>query len=240
MVRFLAFSRRGAGRPLNGDRVVINEKLICNEGEVVGNTQDTLSAVICDGIGGSEGGDLAARLCATGFQLINVEDSSPQSITVKLNDINKLVNEVRRKMPGVNNMATTCTGLLLYKKNYMVFSLGDSRAYRYLIKDRKLQLLTRDHVIQNRYGEEVLNRYIGDDAVVLPDIIRESGIEDSVFLLCTDGFYKEVSEEEMLELLHNSRDFSEVERGMRSLMQSHTFDDDVSVVIVSTGFGKER
>lgn len=182
---------------------------------------------VCDGMGGLSSGELAS---ATVIQAISdwfennlpeilaesddVESDIIASITNHLQVLNKKI-----LMYGHNHhiqLGTTLTALLLINSNYFTIQIGDSRAY---IIENQLMQITEDQsfiareVRRGNISEEqarthpersVLLQCIGASNEI--DVVVTSGevITGNVILLCTDGFYHEITESEIVEELHSS------------------------------------
>lgn len=86
-------------------------------------------------------------------------------------------------------LGATISLLFIWKRNYVLFHLGDSRIY--LCRKQRAKLLTRDH----SDGGRGLTRCMGSFPFQYPDIFSGRIHKKEGFLLCTDGFYKKVEEE---------------------------------------------
>ncbi len=81
-------------------------------------------------------------------------------------------------------LGATISMLLFWKGRYLIFHLGDSRIY--LIRRGKVRLLTKDHAA----GGKAVTKCMGSFAFQYPDIYGGRVWGRSGFLLCTDGFYR--------------------------------------------------
>jgi protein phosphatase len=189
---------------------------------------------VADGIGGSEGGEVASRIAvetlasmlpdllkekggATGSGRgagVSPEDAALFS-AVALAHRNILREQEHR--PGLAHMGTTLTALLLKKGQAFLAHVGDSRAY--CLRSGTLRQLTVDHSLvaeQLRAGaltpaqartssyRHVITRALGADPEVRPDIIRHTLEKDDRFLLCTDGLTEMVDDREIARILESS------------------------------------
>lgn len=179
--------------------------------------------VVCDGMGGLEKGELASKevvmafcnwfehqfkwMLYQGFEVKKLQEQWGMLIE-KLNE--------KLKMYGRKNgckLGTTLTAMLFLLDKYYVLHIGDSRAYE-LTSD--LQLLTKDHtwvereVRNGRLTREearedkrrnILLQCIGASEKIAPDFMEGNIKRDAVYMLCSDGFRHEVTEQEMLEAL---------------------------------------
>ena len=88
-------------------------------------------------------------------------------------------------------MGTTATMVLMNEKKITWFHVGDCRLY--LLQNNKVKKLTREH--QEKNGN--LNRAIGVGQWYLPDMGSRKVKKGDRFLVCTDGFYRNLDMEEL-------------------------------------------
>lgn len=91
-------------------------------------------------------------------------------------------------------LGATISLLFIWKRNYMIFHLGDSRIYQ--CGRKGMRLLTRDH----SDGGRGLTKCAGSFPFQPPDICLGRVHKEGGFLLCTDGFYRRI-EREMFKVL---------------------------------------
>jgi serine/threonine protein phosphatase PrpC len=175
--------------------------------------------VICDGMGGLEQGEVASgalvRSMANWFDR-RLPDFLRQGLTVELlrREWSAIVGErnARIQAYGQNRgiqLGTTMVALLLVEGTYYIVNVGDSRVYL-LCQQNQIRCLTRDQTVIQRdldagritYEEainspqrNVLLQCIGASPTVIPDYYTGEFQEDTMFLLCSDGFRHMVSEE---------------------------------------------
>jgi len=178
---------------------------------------------LCDGMGGLKNGELASALVINAFSSWFENEFPPlMENGVDLNSIqsrwNEIAYELNQKIINYGRskgfaLGTTLTGLLIIEDKYLFIQIGDSRIYRI---NNTISQITRDHSVvameveKNRLTKEqaktdsrknVLLQCVGASESIVPDF--EIGIvrENDVFLICSDGFCHEVSEEEMYGIL---------------------------------------
>lgn len=133
---------------------------------------------------------------------------------VKAND---RIYKAAQSTEGRKGMGTTMA-LILKREgpSLLTAHVGDSRVYRF--RQGRLTQLTQDHslaqelVRQGVMTEEealfsapsnVLTRALGVKATVVEDIIYHSVESGDIFLVCSDGLYNMVDEDEMVDILAN-------------------------------------
>ena len=171
-------------------------------------------AVVADGMGGHQGGETAATIAISEF--VGITDPvGPSGLVELVEDANRAVFE-RAADPDLRGMGTTLVALTLRpaEGKISVVNVGDSRAY--VVDGHSLQQLTNDHslvedlVRQKRLTPEeaahhpqrnILTRALGISSHVEVDqFLRQTRIGDR-FLLCSDGLFNEVTEDDILRIL---------------------------------------
>lgn len=180
---------------------------------------NVLFAVICDGMGGFEKGEVASATMVSAmlkwfdedFPLLG-DDFSFDDVKNQWNIIIQSMNEKIMNYGKVDRikLGTTLSMILIFKNEYYIGHVGDSRIYK--IFDN-VSILTEDHTLVNKKFKEgkiteaeietdeernVLLQCIGASRKVEPQFLNGSCSENDVFLLCSDGFRHEISQDEML------------------------------------------
>jgi serine/threonine protein phosphatase PrpC len=172
-------------------------------------------AVIADGMGGHEGGLEASRLAVETVREVydRVFNDDPQAALVEsFAAAHTRIQDYAEQHPAFHGMGTTCTALVLRDRQLYFAHVGDSRLY--LVRAARILRLTRDHSYVGRLVESGIVR--AEDAEKHPqrhiltaalgagrDVIVD-GAEQGValhdgdhLLLCTDGLWSVVTEEEL-------------------------------------------
>jgi protein phosphatase len=174
--------------------------------------------VVADGMGGHAAGDVASQLVIDTI-LKSIEYLSPDQISTSV-----LVQSLKESNAILQRMSETefagkvagSTVVILWIKDdqYHLLWVGDSRGY--LLREGLLQQVTKDHsqvndmidqgVILAKDAEShplanVITRAVGVDAELNVDIKSDQLCLGDVFLLCSDGLNKEVSDKEIEKVL---------------------------------------
>lgn len=207
MFEYIASSKKGSGRIKNEDRVMVNDTVV-SDGSISGMKENGFIAVVCDGVGGTRGGEMAAEMVASGFVGYEVEKASAYSLNHHLQRLNASVMDAQKHLLGYNSMASTAAGIMFWKNRFLLFNLGDTRIYE--AKDESILLKTKDYTMgeadmEKSQGvrQDALTRYIGGfGRVCKPSIIRGciSG-DESCFLVCSDGIHKNIPEDVLRDVL---------------------------------------
>lgn len=203
-----AITDTGCERELNEDRYAVIE------------SRSGLSWLVCDGMGGVTGGELAAQLAIDAIRrdLENLP-SRPAETAIRsaILEANRII-VLRRQNQAFAGMGTTVVGAIFQGSEVVVANAGDSRVY--LIRHDSIQQLTTDHTLvqemvdkgQIRADEalshpqaHILTRCIGSEPGLQIDTKRmwvwptASGESSDYLLLCSDGLYSLIAEAEMVQ-----------------------------------------
>lgn len=180
-----------------------------------------LLAIVCDGMGGLEKGEVASATVIKAFsdwfenelpyQLAKVD--YVEEIRYRWDRIIKEQNQIIGEY-GRNNhfqLGTTITSLLILEDGqYLIGHVGDSRAYK--ITDESIEMLTMDQTVvanEIKLGRltpeaaekdprrNVLLQCIGASRTVIPDFVKGEISEGECYMLCSDGFRHVVTSEEI-------------------------------------------
>ncbi|MFJ7729566.1 PP2C family protein-serine/threonine phosphatase [Neobacillus sp. NPDC097160] len=175
--------------------------------------------IVCDGMGGLTQGELASATVIKGMSdwfetelpKLTSSDYFETEVQEKLSDCVKALNRKILDYGEAANikLGTTITALLIVYSRYYILQVGDSRAYR--IHDG-LDQLTKDQTLVARELERgnmteaqakidprrnVLLQCVGASPE-LEAVLTHGEVKDGdLFMLCTDGFYHETSDEEL-------------------------------------------
>ena len=181
-------------------------------------SDDTVALIVCDGMGGANHGEVASALAVKklkeNFSLKYKEDYSPQSIknmiTSSINIANYAVFDKASSSSAFGGMGTTLCLAVVKGNEALIANIGDSRAY---IVGEDVRLITRDHsfvmdlVLNGEITPEeakthpkknIITRAIGAEETVDADYYVEQLKEGETLLICSDGLYGSVSEEDIL------------------------------------------
>lgn len=208
-----AITDTGCERELNEDRYAVIE------------SQSGLAWLVCDGMGGATGGELAAQLALDAIRR-DLENLPPRSPEVALRGAILEANRVivlRRQNQAFSQMGTTIVSALFSGSEVVMGHVGDSRIY--LIRDGAIQQLTTDHTYVQELVDKgqikpeealshpqahILTRAIGSEPGLEVEVQRywiwetPQGEAMDYLLLCTDGLYSLVSEGEMANVVSQS------------------------------------
>ncbi len=143
----------------------------------------------------------------------------PALLRAAVADANNLVFTQASKDSRLHGMGTTLVALLTKKKNVWVAHVGDSRCYR--LREGALEQLTHDHSLvdeQVKLGQltreeadrsplrNVITRAVGSQRSVNAEVGEFEAAPGDLFLLCSDGLTRELSDARIKSLLQQPGD----------------------------------
>jgi len=223
--------------------------------------------VVADGVGGSPGGAVAARLATAamvsslrfGSRARSITDSGVEvadeetathsaRVVAAAHQAHKMIYSygIRNRCPGA---ATTMVALWVAGNRVLIANIGDSRAYR--LESDGITLLSRDHSAMQEYAdrfgpvpdharqmlENIVTRVLGGHSPQPSDVELTSHtlLGREVFLLCTDGLTKAVSDEEIANVLANAKSPQAAADTLIDLANEAGGPDNVTCIVVEVG-----
>lgn len=174
--------------------------------------------VVADGMGGHNGGDIASQMSVKLFPEYidqNFEVAPHELLKNAVKHINKSIFEHGKANIELKGMGTTISSIMFDKGLAFIANIGDSRTY--LISDKKLYQLTRDHSLvqekinlgfydreggKNDPQKNVLIRTVGFEEEVEVDIYQYKVQKGDLFLICSDGLHGKVSDSDILHIVN--------------------------------------
>ena len=236
-------SRQG-GRKSNQDRVAYSY------------SRDALLMVVADGMGGHMHGEIAAQLCVQTLTSRFQQQAKPRLAEPR----DFLVKTIEQAHFAINDYAvehnlleiphTTCVAAVVQHNTAYWAHVGDSRLYYF--SAGQLKARTEDHTAVARMirdglidEEEALHHPDRNKVsnclggYIVPDIelsVPQRLHETDTFLLCTDGVWASLSQQEISAILHAY----ELEDAVRHLMDHAEFrggesGDNLSLVAMTWG-----
>lgn len=213
MIQAIKMTDIGNGRKYNQDAYLFRQREY--------KKKRILMAVVCDGMGGLKRGEIASTYIIEVlkqwfdetlpelFKKENMEGIKRNLISL----IKKVNSNLLLMSQGADDaMGSTLTLLFGMEKEFFVLNVGDSRAYWF---DHKRKFVTTDHTLVqlevkagNLTREEarkdprrhILTRCVGVTKDISVDCYHGTLRPGMEFLLCTDGFYGMLYEEEIYQV----------------------------------------
>lgn len=200
-ISLFTYTNEGA-RPVNEDSLGFD-----NDGK-------NFYAVLCDGLGGHNRGEVASKLAVEEIMsgISKAEEINADSLFSIMHKANNAIINKQIEQPEYSGMRTTAVGCVINNKEISYFNCGDSRFYYF--SDGNMTCMTKDHSVPQMKVE--LGEMTFDDIRFDADrnkLLKVLGVEvtseigsvyrpiahkpGDAFLLCSDGFWEYVLEGEM-------------------------------------------
>lgn len=257
-----------------------NAAAITSTGRVRSSNEDSFGYradygiyVVCDGMGGAAGGEVASRMVVETILRCMSEDEVEaeafdqrrERLQGAIAEANRVVLERAEREPGLSGMGTTLVALLLDTPDRdsperdsperdsqdgltraLVAHAGDSRCYR--LRGGHLTRITQDHSLvdeQIRLGtmtaeeaersplRSVITRAIGTQVSVTEEVQEMHLKAGDLFLLCSDGLTREVTEEEIARILREKHDLPLAAKRLVEQANDNGGRDNITCVLVA-------
>ena len=208
-------------------------------------------AVICDGMGGANAGEVASSLAVKSF-VETVTGLLPDSsnyrdilfaAVAKANDNVFSAAQNDKKLEG---MGTTMVACILSGKEYYAVNVGDSRMYIIDLKKNSMNQITKDHSLvqemidsgamtkeqaERSPNKNIITRVLGIDDIVEVDFYRNKH-KAGVILLCSDGLYNYAGESDIIKLIAQYENLEQCVGELISKANENGGGDNITAVII--------
>ncbi|MCI2058759.1 MAG: Stp1/IreP family PP2C-type Ser/Thr phosphatase [Oscillibacter sp.] len=209
--------------------------------------------VVCDGMGGTSGGQLASNIAVSTFMEEIKKILTPKMLPEQLREAssyaaalaNKAIRAEASKSEECRNMGTTLVSAVSYPGGVVICNVGDSRAYH--ITGDGIARVTKDHSVvesmvdrgditeeeaRRHPNKNLITRALGPDAAVVCDGYITPMQTGEFILLCTDGLVDTVTDQEMLfEVIHGGDPATCLDR-LLAISKSRGASDNVTAVLL--------
>lgn len=210
-------------------------------------------AVVCDGMGGTNGGQRASSIAVEtyqyeiGQQLKDGMDASQiaQASSYCIALANDAIRAEASSHVGFERMGTTLVSAIAWDEMAVISNIGDSRAY--FINRSGITRISNDHsVVENMVanGEltpeearhhpkrNLITRALGPEAHAIADTFPIEWKQGDFILLCSDGLVNTVSDQEILfEVIHNG-EIDDCLARLLDLSRQRGAPDNVTVILM--------
>jgi serine/threonine protein phosphatase PrpC/CRP-like cAMP-binding protein len=250
-IRAQALSDVGRQRPKNEDAFLVDERLG--------------AFMVCDGMGGHAGGEVASRTCVEVVRRTLLEgqpslerlrqapSSEAQSAVCTLVEQSlaaacREVFKAGQELTEQRGMGTTATLLVAAGTKAVIGHVGDSRVY--LLRGGQAHQLTEDHtLIQSQIKQGILTRDEASRSPFQHVITRAIGSQESVqvdtlvvdllpgdrFLLSSDGLHGYLKEEELPSLLGGAEASDRICQRLIDFANERGGRDNITAVVLRVG-----
>ncbi|MBQ9200219.1 MAG: serine/threonine-protein phosphatase [Lachnospiraceae bacterium] len=219
--------------------------------------------IVCDGMGGLAKGELASKEVILAFlnwfdrtfvEEVRNNTFDEESLNGQWNEIIQKQNKRLGDYGSENHLqlGTTITAILLFKDKYHIVHVGDSRIYQmtnnYVYQLTKDQTFIAREIAAGRMTVEqsktdprrsVLLQCVGASNVVEPEFSTGVIMPNTVYMICSDGFRHQITEDEMLEKIgpNSVKDENGMKNGciyLTELVKQRRETDNITVGLIKT------
>lgn len=210
-------------------------------------------AVVCDGMGGAAGGNIASALAVkvisdkiTSSYNEKMRDSSIKNLLDSaITAANIEVYDMAYSRPDLTGMGTTVVAVVVRDNIAHIAHAGDSRAY--IVNDDGVEQITVDHsLVQNLVdrgeitkeeaehhpNKNVITRALGVDKRIDVDFSEVEMHENETLVLCTDGLSNCVNNAEMAEDIKDGQYYAFADRLVKRANKNGG-NDNITVVAIA-------
>lgn len=188
--------------------------------KVFKNQSNIIMGIVCDGMGGHQGGDVASTMAVShlGHNFSQTDFTDPQLaqkwLTVQLRLENETILNTADRFADLNGMGTTVVLAIAFAEKILIAHLGDSRAYLYGSEDFKQ--ITQDHSLvnelvkmgqitkqqaRNHPQKNIITETLGVSSTVNPEFDTLEVHAGDIYLLCTDGLNNSLTDPQIQQIL---------------------------------------
>lgn len=223
-----------------------------DSGGVYYNTSGQLLAIVADGMGGHQAGDVASEMAVSLIKsewkqiskLTSPEQTEKWLLDV-LQSINQAIYEEAKQRQEYRGMGTTVVVAISGEDFITIGHIGDSRCY--LANENGFKQVTEDHSLVNelvRTGQiteedakdhprkNIVLKALGTEPTVIADIQSFSFEEGDRLLLCSDGLTDKLTNQELSNFVQSHDDIKVVAQKMIDLANERGGEDNISLVLI--------
>ncbi len=210
-------------------------------------------AVVCDGMGGAAGGNIASALAVKVIseKINNSYNAQMKDMSIKnmlhsaLVAANLEVFDMSLERPELRGMGTTVVCAIVKEGQAYIMHAGDSRAY--IVSENGLKQITMDHsmvqdlVNKGKITEEeaavhpnknIITRALGVEKTIEIDFRQVDLDKGNTLIICTDGLSNYVSSQEICEEIKDSKYYAFADRLVKKA-NANGGGDNITVVAIA-------
>lgn len=233
-MNFYGMTDVGQRRAVNQDNFIIRKY-----------ADDVLFAVVCDGMGGANGGNVASSLAAETFadKLDACEREHPSFFGMSEDEIldvlSEAVTEANRAVflrasgdTALAGMGTTLVACIVSGEHAYIVNVGDSRLY--VTEDGAITQVTHDHSYvqylvdmgkmtpeeaKRSRNKNLITRAVGTEKTVGPDLFTVDIKPGTYAVLCSDGLTNHVEPSEIRVVVSEIGTSVDIQQACESLIE---------------------
>ncbi len=247
---FCAITDPGRARDNNEDSVVFDE--------------DTDIAILADGMGGYNAGEIASGM-ATAFIKSELSrwlteaghGAKPREVRrameICVDNANRSIFNAADSNPQYSGMGTTLVVCVFQDDVLLLGHIGDSRCYR--LRNGSFSQITRDHsLLQEQIdaglitpeqaltssNKNLVTRALGVEDVVMLELHEHKVEPGDLFLLCSDGLSDMVNDAEIANIIDGPEALEQKADQLVNVANEHGGRDNITVMLIQAGAIAEK
>ena len=218
------------------------------------NQKNQLLALLADGMGGHQAGDIASRQAveeigiAWEATMIDDSEKAVQWFLQHIQQTNQRIFEKGQSQPTLSGMGTTLEVVTILDNHLALAHVGDSRIY--LFREQRLIALTEDHSLVNallKSGEitqemaenhprkNIITRSLGMPGSLEVDVAIHKIEDHDQLLLCSDGLTNMVSEPKITQILLEAASLQDASQRLIEEANAKGGLDNITVLLIDVG-----
>lgn len=239
-------------------------KVRANNEDAIAFDADTGVALLADGMGGYQAGEVASAMAIEHIQgelcgwlgevgqQANAREVG-RALEICARHANQAIVRAAAASPEYTGMGTTLVVAVFRRDRMIVGHIGDSRCYR--LRGDEFQQITRDHsLLQEQIDsglisreaaafsvhKNLLTRALGVDELVMLEVADFPVENGDLYLLCSDGLTDMVPDAEIAGVLRDRTSVALMASELIDLANRRGGKDNVSVILVRAGVAAAR
>ena len=233
-----------------------NQDSVCLKIAETADGKQVVLAIVCDGMGGLEKGELASATVIRRFSAWfhnelpgKLDNFSWQEIAEEwITFLKKTNQEILQYGKEIKvNLGTTVSAMLIVDDEYVIAQVGDSRVYRidsvieqitedqtFIQREMNRGTMTLEEAMQDR-RRNMLLQCVGSSRDVDPVLTFGKVMNNEIYLICSDGFRHKISSDEIYEnicpnQIFSSSNLEQKEKQLIAVVKARQEKDNISVV----------
>ncbi|GEK28089.1 Stp1/IreP family PP2C-type Ser/Thr phosphatase [Furfurilactobacillus siliginis] len=213
-------------------------------------------AIVADGIGGHQGGDVAATMAVShiGTRFEDTAFTDPATaakwLSSEAQQENDTIIEKAHQYRDLGGMGTTIVAAITFDEQFLLANIGDSRGY--VLRADQLSQLTEDHSLVNelvKMGEisaadarkhpkkNIITRTLGINDEADIDINLYHAVPGDLVMLCSDGLTNMVTDAQIQMVLKGTADLQTKCQQLIDLANDGGGLDNITVLLMAADRG---
>ncbi|MDR1594872.1 MAG: Stp1/IreP family PP2C-type Ser/Thr phosphatase [Prevotellaceae bacterium] len=208
--------------------------------------------VVCDGMGGHAGGQVASKIAVDNI-MSHLKEKKYADVKQALCDVmqrsNLQILGMAKENPELKGMGTTACILLIQGDEVWIAHAGDSRIYLYVDKEKFLHRITKDHSFvqglvdsgqirdeeaENHPQKNIILKALGIKDEVKPTVCNKPVLpaKNDVFLICSDGLSGMIDDTTMESVLRKDVSLADKVNELTELALQNGGKDNITVQLI--------